>query len=158
SEGQGFLIKNTRLQKCIHVSHHKPDGIGLSDCKLHSQQQRWSWDPATKTIVSLKTKQCLSAHKTHEYSLVKLESCGNRERQVWACSKKGHLTLQSLGFHLSTKEGGHKVFVSKEKNKFSKWKTLADETICAAAWAETLRPGEPTQAAVDRLIWIYESK
>ncbi|XP_025939493.1 uncharacterized protein LOC112974587 [Apteryx rowi] len=157
SEGQGFLIKNTRLEKCIHVSHHETDGIGLTDCKMHSQQQQWSWDPATRTIVSLKTKQCLSAHKTREYALAKLEPCGDWERQAWACSKKGHLTLQSLGFHLSTKEGGHKVFVSKEKDKFSKWKTLADETICAAARTAALRPGEPTQEAVDRLVWIYEN-
>ncbi|XP_025963631.2 uncharacterized protein LOC112987799 [Dromaius novaehollandiae] len=158
SEGQGFLIRNTRLEKCIHVSHHKTDGIGLTDCKLHSQQQQWSWDPTTGTIVSLKTKQCLSAHKTRKYALAKLEPCGDWERQAWACSKKGHLTLQSLGFHLSTKEGGHKVFVSREKDKFSRWKTLADETICAAAQTAALRPGEPTQEAVDRLIWIYETK
>ncbi|XP_009685395.2 uncharacterized protein [Struthio camelus] len=158
SEGQGFLIKNTRLEKCIHISHHEPDSIGLTDCKLHSQQQQWSWNPTTKTIVSLKTKQCLSAHKTHKYVLAKLEPCGAWERQAWACSKKGHLTLQSLGFHLSTKEGGHKVFVSREKDKYSKWKTLADETICAAARMAAARPGEPTQEAVDRLVWIYETK
>ncbi|XP_025894838.1 uncharacterized protein LOC112947045 [Nothoprocta perdicaria] len=157
SAGQGFLIKNIRLEKCIHVSHHEPDGIGLTHCKLHSQQQRWSWDPDTKSIISLETKLCLSAYKTREYSLVKLEPCGDWERQAWACSKKGHLTLQSLGFHLSTKEGGHKVFVSREKNKFSKWKTSADETICAAAWTATPSPAEPTQVTVDRLVQIYET-
>ncbi|KFW72438.1 hypothetical protein AS28_13344, partial [Pygoscelis adeliae] len=155
---QGFLIRNTRLEKCIHTSHHETNGISLSDCKENSQQQQWSWDPATRTIVSLKTKQCLSAHKMREYAPVKLEPCGDWERQAWSCSKKGHLTLQSLGFHLSTKEGGHKVFVSREKDKFSRWKTLADETICAAAQTAALRPSKPTQQAIDTRVWTYESK
>ncbi|KFU99449.1 hypothetical protein N339_11060, partial [Pterocles gutturalis] len=158
AEGQGFLIRNTRLEKCIHISHHETNSISLTDCKAHSQQQQWSWDPTIRTIISLQTKQCLSAHKTREYALVKMEPCGDWERQAWSCSKKGHLTLQSLGFHLSTKEGGHKVFVSKEKDKFSRWKTLADETICAAAQTAAPRPSKPTQQAVDTRVWIYESK
>lgn len=158
AEGKGFLIRNTRLEKCIRVSHHEADGIGLAECMPHSQQQQWSWDPASGTITSLQTNQCLSAHKTREYGLAKMEPCGNRDRQVWACSKKGHLTLQSLGFHLSAKDGGHKVFVSTEKDKFSRWKTLEDETICAAAWRATLRPAESMRGVVDTRVWIYESK
>ncbi|KFQ16270.1 hypothetical protein N330_14350, partial [Leptosomus discolor] len=158
AEGQGFLIRNTWLEKCIRVSRHKTNGISLTDCKVDSQQQQWSWVPTTRTIVSLQTKQCLSAHKTQEYALVKLEPCGDWERQAWSCSKKGRLTLQSLGFHLSTKEGGHKVFVSREKDKFSRWKTLADETICAAAQTAAPRPSKPTQQALDTHVWIYESK
>ncbi|KAM6227457.1 uncharacterized protein M6G45_017328 isoform 2-T2 [Spheniscus humboldti] len=155
---QGFLIRNSRLEKCIHTSHHETNSISLTDCKVHSQKQQWSWDPATRTIVSLKTKQCLSAHKMREYAPVKLEPCGDWEHQAWSCSKKGHLTLQSLGFHLSAKEGGHKVFVSREKDKFSRWKTLADETICAAAQTTALRPSKPTQQAVDTRVWTYETK
>eukprot|EP00076_Gallus_gallus_P049155 XP_424974.2 uncharacterized protein LOC427400 isoform X1 [Gallus gallus] len=158
AEGKGFLIRNTRLEKCIRVSHHEADGIGLAECMPHSQQQQWSWDPASGTITSLQTNQCLSAHKTREYGLAKMEPCGNRDRQVWACSKKGHLTLQSLGFHLSAKDGGHKVFVSREKDKFSRWKTLEDETICAAARRATLRPAESMRGVVDTRVWIYESK
>ncbi|XP_065716194.1 uncharacterized protein [Patagioenas fasciata] len=158
AEGQGFHIRNTRLEKCIHVSHHETNGISLTDCKAQSPQQKWSWDPTTKTIISLQTKQCLSAHKTREYALVKLEPCGDWERQSWSCSKKGHLTLQSLGFRLSTKEGGHKVFVSREKDKLSRWKTLEDETICAAAQTAAPRPSKATQQAVDTHVWIYESK
>lgn len=154
AEGRGFLIRNTRLEKCIRVSHHDTNAISLTDCKVLSQQQQWSWDPTTRTIVSLQTKQCLSAHKMRENALVKLEPCGDWERQAWSCSKKGHLTLQSLGFHLSTKEGGHKVFISRDKDKFSRWKTLADETICAAAETAPPRPSKPTQQA----LWIYESK
>ncbi|OXB55532.1 hypothetical protein ASZ78_003808 [Callipepla squamata] len=158
SEGQGFLIRNTRLEKCIHVSHHEADSIGLGECMPHSQQQRWSWDPTSGTITNLQTKQCLSARRTQEHGLAKMEPCRNREHQVWACSKKGHLTLQSFGFHLSTKDGGHKVFVSREKDKFSRWKTLEDETICAAARRAALRPAKPMRGVVDTRVWIYETK
>ncbi|KFV02633.1 hypothetical protein N340_03730, partial [Tauraco erythrolophus] len=158
AEGQGFLIRNTRLEKCIRISHHETNDINLADCNVYSQHQQWSWDPTTKTIISFQTKLCLSARKTREYALVKLEPCGDQERQAWSCSKKGHLTLQSLGFYLNTKEGGHKVFVSREKDKFSRWKTLADETICAAARRAVLRSSKPTQQPVDTRVWIYESK
>ncbi|XP_069737051.1 uncharacterized protein [Phaenicophaeus curvirostris] len=158
AEGQGFLIRNTRLEKCIRISHHKTNSISLTNCKVHSQQQQWSWDAATRTIISLQTKQCLSAHKTLEYALVKLEPCGDWERQAWSCSKKGHLTLQSLGLHLSTKDGGHKVFVSRQKDKYSRWKTSADETICSAAHTAALRASKPTQQAVDTWVWSYETK
>ncbi|XP_074788994.1 uncharacterized protein LOC141973901 [Athene noctua] len=158
AEGQGFLIRNTRLEKCIRISHHETNSISLTDCKVQSQKQQWSWDPATRTIVSLQTKQCLSAHKTQEYALVKMEPCGDWERQAWSCSKKGHLTLQSLSFHLSAKEGGHKLFVSREKGKFSRWKTLADETICTAAQIAAPRPRKPPQQPVETHVWIYETK
>ncbi|XP_051660484.1 uncharacterized protein LOC127478601 isoform X1 [Manacus candei] len=158
AEGQGFLIRNTRLEKCIRVSLHNTNSISLTSCKAHSQQQQWSWDPDSRTIVSLQTKQCLSAHRARENALVKLEPCGDWERQAWSCSKKGHLTLQSLGFHLSTQEGGHKVFVSREKDKLSRWKTLADETICAAARTAARRPSKPTQQDIDTRVWIYETK
>ncbi|KFV75848.1 hypothetical protein N307_05824, partial [Dryobates pubescens] len=158
AEGQGFLIRNTRREKCICISHHETNGISLADCKAHSRKQQWSWDPATKTIVSIQTKQCLSVHNMQEYALVKLEPCGDWEHQVWSCSKKGHLTLQSLGFHLSTKEEGHSIFASREKNKFSRWKTLADETVCTDAQTRAPMPSKPTQQAVDTRVWIYESK
>lgn len=157
AEGQGFLIRNTRLEKCIRASQDT-NSLSLASCKEHSQQQRWGWDPATGTIVSLHAGRCLSAHRMRHNALVKLEPCGDWERQAWSCSRKGHLTLQSLGFHLGTKEGGHKVFVSREKDKFSRWKTLADETVCAAARTAAGRPSKPTQQALDTRVWIYESK
>ncbi|KAM8985521.1 uncharacterized protein PRD47_000793 isoform 1-T1 [Ara ararauna] len=158
AEGQGFLIKNTQLEKCICVSRHKPNSINLTDCNEQSQQQQWSWEINTGTLVSLQTKQCLSAHKTREHALVKLEPCGDWERQVWSCSKKGHLTLQSMRFHLSTNEGGHKVFVSRKKDKFSRWKTLAEETVCAAAQTAAPRHSTPTQQAADLRVWIHKTK
>ncbi|XP_006034895.1 uncharacterized protein LOC102377766 isoform X2 [Alligator sinensis] len=158
SEGQSFLIKNIRLEKCIHITHHESIGIGLADCKLHSQQQQWSWDPSTKSIVSLKTKQCLTVHKPQDFALARLEPCGDREHQAWACSKKGHLTLQGLGLHLNTKQGSHKVFVSREKDKFSKWKTLTDEPICAVGLMAVPGLADPIQSTASGLLWPHETK
>ncbi|CAM5112592.1 unnamed protein product [Eretmochelys imbricata] len=157
SEGQSFLIKNIRLEKCIQVAHHDSDQISLADCKLHSQQQQWRWDPRTKSIVSLKTKQCLTIHKPQEFASAYLEPCGDGARQTWACSKKGHLTLHGLGLHLNVKQG-HRVFVSREKDKFSKWKTLSDETVCAVSPTVAPRLGDLMQEAVDALVWVHETK
>ncbi|XP_067386997.1 uncharacterized protein [Emydura macquarii macquarii] len=156
SEGQSFLIKNIRLEKCIQVAHHDSDQISLTDCKLHSQLQQWSWDLSTKSIISLKTKQCLTAHKLREFASARLEPCGDWERQTWACGKKGHLTLHGLGLHLNVKEG-HKVFVSREKDKFSKWKTLSDKTVCAVGPTVVPRLGDPRQEAVDALVWDHKT-
>ncbi|EMP32505.1 hypothetical protein UY3_10346, partial [Chelonia mydas] len=156
SEGQSFLIKNIRLEKCIQVAHHDSGQISLADCKLHSQQQQWRWDPRTKSIVSLKTKQCLTIHKPQEFASAYLEPCGDGARQTWACSKKGHLTLHGLGLHLNAKQG-HKVFVSREKDKFSKWKTLSDETVCAVSPTVAPRLGDLMQEAADALVWVHET-
>ncbi|XP_050799614.1 uncharacterized protein LOC127046515 isoform X2 [Gopherus flavomarginatus] len=157
SEGQSFLIKNIRLEKCMQVAHQDSDQISLADCKLHAQQQQWRWDPRTKSIVSLKTKQCLTIQKPQEFASAYLEPCGDRERQTWACSKKGHLTLHGLGLHLNTKPG-HRVFVSREKDKFSKWKTLSDETICAVSPTVATRLGDPMQEAVAALGGVHKTK
>nr|XP_006123044.1 uncharacterized protein LOC102448411 isoform X1 [Pelodiscus sinensis] len=157
SEGQSFLIKNIRLEKCMQVTHRDSDQISLADCKLHSQQQQWRWDPSTKSIVSLKTKQCLTAHKPQALTAAHLEPCGNRERQTWACSKKGHVTLHGLGLHLNVKQG-HTVVVSREKDKFSKWKTLSDETICAVNPTAAPWNGNLTAEAADASMWVHETK
>ncbi|XP_053888643.1 uncharacterized protein LOC128839579 isoform X1 [Malaclemys terrapin pileata] len=155
SEGQSFLIKNIRLEKCMQVAHQESDQISLADCKLHAQQQQWRWDPRTKSIVSLKTKQCLTIRKPQEFASAYLEPCGDRERQAWACSKKGHLTLHGLGLHLNAKQG-HKVFVSREKDKFSKWKTLSDETVCAVSPTVAPRLGDLMQEVA--LVGVHKTK
>ncbi|XP_053788499.1 uncharacterized protein LOC128782266 [Vidua chalybeata] len=136
AEGQGFLKRNIWLEKCIRASH-ETNSVSLASCKEHSQQQRWGWDPDTGTIISLHMKRCTST--------------------LWS-SWSPVETGNSLGFHLGTKEGGHKVFVSREKDKFSRWKTLADETICAAAQTAAQKPSKPTQQALDTRVWIYETK
>ncbi|XP_039401416.1 uncharacterized protein LOC120408479 isoform X4 [Mauremys reevesii] len=155
SEGQSFLIKNIRLEKCLQVAHQDSDQISLADCKLRAQQQQWRWDLRTKSIVSLKTKRCLTIQKPQEFASAYLEPCGDRERQTWACSKKGHLTLHGLGLHLNTKPG-HRVFVSREKDKFSKWKTLSDETVCAVSPTVATRLGDPMQEAVAALVGVHK--
>ncbi|XP_060092595.1 uncharacterized protein LOC132570178 [Heteronotia binoei] len=130
--GEGFLIKNVRLGKCLHVSPHETEKIGLSDCKPHSPQFQWGWDAASRAIVSLKTRQCLTVRQPQEFAAAQLEPCGGRGHQPWVCSKKGHLSLQGLGLHLSTQPGGPKAFLSSEKDKFSRWKTWMDEILCTA--------------------------
>ncbi|XP_077202680.1 uncharacterized protein LOC143841993 isoform X2 [Paroedura picta] len=133
--GEGFLIKNVRLGQCLHVSPHETEKIGLSDCKPHLPQFQWGWDAASRAIVSLKTRQCLAVQKPQEFAAAQLEPCGDHGHQSWVCSKKGHLSLQGLGLHLSTQLGGHKAFLSGEKDKFSRWKTWMDEIVCTAGLA-----------------------
>ncbi|XP_054843255.1 uncharacterized protein LOC129334905 [Eublepharis macularius] len=146
--GEGFLIKNVRLGKCIHVSLHETERIGLSDCKAHSQLFWWGWDVAARAIVSLKTRQCLTVHKPEEFAAAQLEPCGGHVHQAWGCSKKGHLTLQGMGLHLSTQQGGHKAFLSREKDKFSRWKTWMDEIICTRDLPVAPGPSYPTEKSV----------
>ncbi|KAL8204188.1 UNVERIFIED_CONTAM: hypothetical protein K2H54_068701, partial [Gekko kuhli] len=133
--GEGFLIKNVRLGKCLHVSPHETEKTGLSDCKPHLPPFQWGWDAASRAIVSLKTRQCLTVPKPQEFAAAQLEPCGDPGRQSWVCSRKGHLSLQGLGLHLSAQQGGHKAFLSREKDKFSRWKTWLDEIVCTAGLA-----------------------
>ncbi|XP_048338957.1 uncharacterized protein LOC125425387, partial [Sphaerodactylus townsendi] len=132
--------------------------IGLSECKPHAPQFQWGWDVASRAIVSLKTSQCLAVHKPREFAAAQLEPCGGRGHQAWVCSKKGHLTLQGLGLHLSVKQGGQKAFLSREKDKFSRWKTWLDEIICTADSEATRRLGYPTEQTVVPWEWMPQSK
>ncbi|XP_067320787.1 uncharacterized protein [Anolis sagrei] len=160
SGGESFLIKNARLGKCIHVFPHAVDQVGLSECKSHSLHHQWGWDLARRAVVSLATKQCLSVSHLEEFALAQLGVCGGEgPPQGWICSQKGHLTLQGSGLHLTTKPGGHKAFLAKEKDKFSRWKTLTDEIICAVE-PEVTDPGfgDPVEERLDPLDWVPESK
>nr|XP_060615632.1 uncharacterized protein LOC132765352 [Anolis sagrei ordinatus] len=160
SGGESFLIKNARLGKCIHVFPHAVDQVGLSECKPHSLHHQWGWDMARRAVVSLATKQCLSVSHLEEFALAQVGVCGGEgPPQGWTCSQKGHLTLQGSGLHLTTKPGGHKAFLAKEKDKFSRWKTLTDEIICAVEPAVTdLGFGDPVEERLDPLDWVPESK
>ncbi|XP_034956670.2 uncharacterized protein LOC118077248 isoform X1 [Zootoca vivipara] len=157
--GDGFLIRNARLEKCIHASSHEFGRVGLADCKPQSAQYHWSWDAATRAIVHWKTGLCLTVPKTQEFAPAQLESCGgDRARQAWVCSRKGHLTLQGLGLHLSTKQEGHKAFLAREKDKFSRWKTATDEIVCAADLAAAPALGISGEEFVDPQVWVPEDK
>ncbi|XP_053157465.1 uncharacterized protein LOC128347207 isoform X2 [Hemicordylus capensis] len=155
----GFLIKNVRLEKCLHTSFHETAKIGLAECKPRSPQHQWGWDAAARAIVSLHTQQCLTALEPQELALAQLEPCGSSLLQAWVCSKKGHLTLAGLGLHLSTKPGGHKAFLSPEKDKFSRWRTLAEETVCTAGLAGAPPAhSNPAVEAAGGLAWARGSK
>ncbi|XP_061469303.1 uncharacterized protein LOC133378456 isoform X2 [Rhineura floridana] len=159
SGGGGFLIKNVRLEKCVHASSHEAGKIGLADCKPHSLHHHWSWDAATQAIINWKTRQCLTVPKAQEFALAQLEACGgDGQHQVWVCSRKGHLTLQGQGLHLSTKQGGHKAFLSREKDKFSRWKTAMDEIICAVDLTADPGLSDPVEESVDTSVWVPEDK
>ncbi|XP_067849475.1 uncharacterized protein si:dkey-245n4.2 [Heptranchias perlo] len=129
---EGFNIKNVRLDKCIHANNEN-NKISLTECNPDSENQQWRWDSRINSIVSLKTKQCLTVHKANEFGAVKLEPCGSGQPQAWRCSKRGHLTLEGFSLHLSVKHKMNKVHVSHEKGKLSKWRTLKDKIICTEA-------------------------
>ncbi|XP_072849107.2 uncharacterized protein LOC110080488 isoform X1 [Pogona vitticeps] len=157
--GAGFLIKNARLEKCLHASSHEAEKVGLADCKPHSPYYQWRWEAAARTVVNQKTGECLAVSDPQEFALAQLETCGEAAgtHQAWVCSRKGHLTLPGYGLHLSMKPGGHKAFLSREKDKFSRWKTAEEGTVCAAE----LHPGnaglgDPAVESRDALVWIPE--
>ncbi|XP_043933812.1 uncharacterized protein LOC122807003 [Protopterus annectens] len=128
-EGQSFLIKNAHLEKCVHASHKK-NRVSLVECNPYSPYQQWSWDFNSDSIVSMKSRECLLVHKPAEFSHVKLGSCENNSNSAWSCTKKGLLVLQGLGLYLNARQGTNSVFVSREKNKLSKWKTMENKTVC----------------------------
>ncbi|XP_062984789.1 uncharacterized protein LOC134400387 isoform X2 [Elgaria multicarinata webbii] len=157
-EGDGFLIQNVRLAKCIHATSHEVEKISLADCKPESPQYQWAWDAATRAIVNQKTGRCLTVSAPQEFAPAQLEACGDQVGQTWVCSKKGHLTLQGLGLHLSTKPEGHKAFLSLEKNKFSRWKTETEEIVCAVDAAVAPGPSGPLEESIGTLEWARQSK
>ncbi|XP_069482940.1 uncharacterized protein [Ambystoma mexicanum] len=132
------MIRNVHLEKCIHVSN---DRVSLSECNPHSPEQRWSWDSNGRSIVSLKSSRCLGVNRMHEFSAVKLTPCGDNTWQRWDCTKKSHVTLHGKSLHLNAKHGTNKIFVSQEKDKFSKWKTMSNEPICGNGMAGRERHG-----------------
>ncbi|XP_075438679.1 uncharacterized protein LOC142479229 isoform X2 [Ascaphus truei] len=156
-EGQSFMIKNVLLEKCIHVT---PDSgrVSMAECKPHSHHQQWFWDPDMSALVSAKSKRCLTVQTIHEFSSMKLESCENNEHQAWTCDKRGHLTLQDQGLHLSIKRGTKKVYVSKVKDKLSKWKTMMDGPVCKGGAQPTEQVEQKKHELEEVPVEVYESK
>nr|XP_033785131.1 uncharacterized protein LOC117352659 isoform X2 [Geotrypetes seraphini] len=150
------MIKNVYLKKCIHGTHGN-SRISLVQCKSHSRHQQWSWDPSTSSLIMPHNKGCLTVKSMHAFAPVKLEPCGsNSQHQAWICNKKGHLNLQGLDLHLNAKPNSNKVFVSTEKDKFSKWKTVTDESICTGDRADEKHTGHVQQKIVDMPSLIHK--
>ncbi|XP_029573713.1 uncharacterized protein LOC115164928 isoform X1 [Salmo trutta] len=147
-EAAGFSIRNELLGKCVQVlvqDGHPGSRVVLQECIPGSALQEWQWLPERLALSSRLTGECLSGQE-HDLS-VSLHHCGpgneegagaaggevGREGQAWACSKKGHLTLQGKGLHLSARHvssKSSKVFLSKERRQASKWRTLGNHTVC----------------------------
>ncbi|XP_033861662.3 uncharacterized protein LOC117403565 [Acipenser ruthenus] len=144
-DGLSFGIRNDHLGKCIQLIPGK-GRVALAECNPESELQKWDWQASSQSLISLKTKECLTAARAKEHEMVRLQVCREGENQGWSCSKKGHLTLQGQGLHLSTKQGSSKVFLSKERGKTSKWRTMHNGTMCAeAAKPPTWKHEGPTE-------------
>ncbi|XP_058632657.1 uncharacterized protein si:dkey-245n4.2 isoform X2 [Onychostoma macrolepis] len=132
-EVTGFLIRNEELRKCVQVNEGKVSSrLSLQECRADSALQEWHWNPETRSIINQQTGGCLTAHQIQEHESVWLQACSSeeedREGQAWSCSKKGLLTLHGKGLHLSVRHDSSKVFLSKDRGKGSKWRTLANQT------------------------------
>ncbi|XP_052411280.1 uncharacterized protein si:dkey-245n4.2 isoform X2 [Carassius gibelio] len=134
-EVTGFLIRNEELRKCVQVNEGQVSSrLTLQECRADSALQEWHWNPDTRSLSNPQTGGCLTAPQIQEHESVWLQTCSSeeedREGQAWSCSKKGLLTLHGRGLHLSVRHDTSKVFLSKDRGKGSKWRTLANQTVC----------------------------
>lgn len=106
--------------------------LTLEECKEGLVFQEWQWNPETRSLKNPHTGKCLTALKIQHQGTVGLLSCrhGQNETQAWSCSKKGHLTLYGKGFHLSARIDTFGVFLSTERGKSAKWRTLNERMVC----------------------------
>ncbi|XP_005165491.1 uncharacterized protein si:dkey-245n4.2 [Danio rerio] len=134
-EVTGLMIRNEELKKCVRVNEDEVSSrLTLQECRADSALQEWLWNPETRSLSNPKTGGCLTAPQIQEHESVWLQECRSeekdREGQSWSCSKKGLLTLHGKGLHLSARHDSSKVFLSKDRGKGSKWRTLANHTVC----------------------------
>lgn len=134
-EVTGLLIRNEELRKCVQVNEGQVNSrLTLQECRADSALQEWHWNPETRSLSNPQTGGCLTAPQIQEHESVWLQTCSSeeedREGQTWSCSKKGLLTLHGRGLHLSVRHDSSKVFLSKDRGKASKWRTLANQTVC----------------------------
>ncbi|KAM9446830.1 uncharacterized protein Hap1MRO34_023326 [Clarias gariepinus] len=126
-------LRNELLGKCVQVQDVEGNGkLTLDECKPGSAFQEWQWNPMTRSLRNPNTGKCLRAHKIQDQGTVGLLECRaeDNETQVWSCSKKGHLTLYGKGFHLSVRHDSSDIFLSTERGKSTKWKTLNERMVC----------------------------
>ncbi|XP_073409268.1 uncharacterized protein [Dendrobates tinctorius] len=139
TQGQNFMIRNLQLQKCIHAAEDT-GRVSLAKCKITSDHQYWTWDLGTKSMINVYSNKCLTVMKSHNLHTLKIEPCEGRRNQAWLCDPRGYLTLYGHNLHLTAKQGTKKVFMSSGVDKFSKWKTLLDLSVCG----ESHSPGSST--------------
>ncbi|XP_076853766.1 uncharacterized protein LOC143509191 [Brachyhypopomus gauderio] len=130
-EVSGASIRNEHVGKCVHASQSRAH-VGLEECETGSGLQDWVWTSETRSLRNPQTDTCLTAVNIHGRDSVELQVCRPEEEgQAWVCSKKGHLMLhQGKGFHLSARPNSSEVFLSMERGKTSKWRTLNKKTVC----------------------------
>ncbi|KAG7318345.1 hypothetical protein KOW79_018100 [Hemibagrus wyckioides] len=126
-------LRNELLGKCVQLQDGESnEKVTLEECKPGSVFQEWQWNPETRSLRNPHTGKCLTALKMQAQGTVGLLACRaeDDETQAWSCSKKGHLTLYGKGFHLSVRYDTSDIFLSTERGKSSKWKTLNERTVC----------------------------
>ncbi|KAM4053845.1 uncharacterized protein ACNLHF_006379 [Anomaloglossus baeobatrachus] len=142
TQGQHFMIRNFQLEKCIHAAEDT-GRVSLAKCKVSSHHQYWTWELGTNSIINVHSDKCLTVIKFHSLHTLKIEACEGRRNQAWMCDPRGYLTLYGHNLHLTAKQGTKKVFMSSGVDKFSKWKTLLDSSVCG----ESHSPGSFTPAS-----------
>uniref|UniRef100_A0A4W4EAN4 Ricin B lectin domain-containing protein n=1 Tax=Electrophorus electricus TaxID=8005 RepID=A0A4W4EAN4_ELEEL len=131
-EVTGLSMRNEYVGKCVQVHESQAhSGLTLEECETGSGLQEWHWNSETRSLRNPQTGKCLTAVNVQQPESVELQVCRPEEEgQAWVCSKKGHLILDSKDLHLSARQDSSKIFLSMERVKSSKWKTLNKKTVC----------------------------
>ncbi|KAF4074390.1 hypothetical protein AMELA_G00238930 [Ameiurus melas] len=126
-------LRNELLGKCVQVQDGEAnEKVTLEECKPGSVFQEWQWNPETRFLSNPHTGKCLTALKIQDQGTVGPLACRaeDDDTQAWSCSKKGHLILYGKGFHLSVRYDSSDIFLSTERGKNAKWKTLNKRMPC----------------------------
>ncbi|XP_028852523.1 uncharacterized protein LOC114799814 [Denticeps clupeoides] len=143
----GLILRNEQLWKCVGVKRDQSQAaVMLRDCQPGYAHQEWEWHPESGSLSSMLNGECLSAPGGQEHEAVQLHICQDRsEGQMWSCSKKGHLTLRGTGLHLSARPDSHRIFLSRDRGRASKWRTLDNDTVCSNAGSGDSKQHRPQQ-------------
>lgn len=131
------------MGQCVQLQDEEGnEKVTLEECKLGSAFQEWQWNPETRSLRNPYTGKCLTALKIQDKGTVGLLACRaeDDEAQAWSCSKKGHLTLYGKGFHLSVRYDSTDIFLSMERGKSAKWRTLNERMVCEEPPNEPEKP------------------
>ncbi|XP_037387867.1 uncharacterized protein LOC108426221 isoform X2 [Pygocentrus nattereri] len=157
-EVAGLSMRNEQLEKCVQVQEGQAhSSVSLEDCQPGLALQEWRWSSESQTLRNPQTGKCLTAIQIKEHENVGLLTCrpAENEGQAWSCSKKGHLTLHGKGLHLSAHHDSSNVFLSMDRGKNSKWRTLIKQTVCEEE-EETDRVPEKTGPRIIAKIRLWQ--